>query len=336
MKKNNTLKKQKLNVTRIQKPNTMKTKTTIFKTAFIAFALFCSAQTFAQTYPEAPDPGISLPEDLNVGTVTFDGTTSSFASVTTNTVAFYKPDEANLGAPLTGFILQASLTDDNTVPITFESYIWYELSYDGTTETANVLTGEIGQTLTVSNLSAGYHKYRVKGQLQEGTVFCPSDEYQDMIVFVLPRLNVAPILTGTTLIYCENDVPATGSNTLTATIEADYTGNPTSAYPKPGDTDAAAAFSLTYQWYAVPATAPSTPIAIATSAEVDLSTLTTPLTPGTYTFYLEVEYATAIRSNVTEQRPYVIYKGNVDAVTGTVIVTATPGTPTITVDSVVD
>lgn len=317
----------------------MKTKNNIFKTAFIAFALICSAQTFAQVFPSAPTLPVSVPADLKGGTVTFDGSNESYDNnPTANTVAYYKPDTGT--GSVTGVILEASLDDNGTA---FSNYIWYEISYTGGAETANQIGTGSTNTFTVSNLTSGYHKYRVRGEVGS-TVVCPSDEYQDMIVFVLPELDVDLANVTGTLTYCEDAVP-TGVEAVqlsAGAITADYTDN-TNDYPKPGETDATADFALTYHWYAVPVSAPTTTIDLgtATTADVDLTTLMTAssasLVPDTYTFYVEVEYVNSIRDNsVAPIRSYVIYGGVGTVTTSQVVITPIPGTPTISVDSVLD
>lgn len=310
----------------------MKLKNNTLKTLFFTVVVFASVQVFGQTvYPTVPTASpIDSPDDFNLGTVTYDGTSETFSAFVTpaSAVAFYKTV-----APGTSVNLGASLNDGNGN--TFVSYIWYEMSYDGTVETENVISGETASSITIKSLSPGYHKFRVRGQVGT-TVSCPSVEYQDAIIFVLPPLDVTPTIggTNTNLTYCENNPPVTGDLILSASVTADYTGNG-NAYAKPGETDATADFALTYQWYKIPATS-GTGVAItgATSATLDLSTLSTPLSSDTYTFYVDVEYASAIKDKGT--RIYVTYGGASSATSGAITVTPTPGTPTISITGISD
>lgn len=317
----------------------MKTKMNFLKMALMALALMGGTQIFAQVtpgeFPADPTGQITVPADLNGGLVTYNSTTDeeSFSAVS-GAVMFFRPTTGFTDASPDGSVvnLEASVTDGNGN--SFASYLWYEVSFDataGTEEQGSPITGETAVTFSPKNLKPGYNKFRVRGQMGDTSLYCPSVEYQDVIVFVLPQLEVTPAIPGgTSLTYCIDDLPTTE---LTATINADYTGN-SNDYPKPGNSnDAATDFALTYQWYAIPASAPTTMIALGTTATVDLSTLST-LAPDTYTFYLDVEYDSNIRTK--GGRTYVTYGGTGTATTNDITLTPTPGTPTITVLGVDD
>ena len=319
----------------------MKTKMNFLKTALMALALMGTTQLFAQVtpgeFPNNPTLPITQPSDLNGGLVTFDGTDESFAALG-GTVMFYRPTTVDpIGS---GVNLEASLDDGDGND--FSSYLWYKVSYTGGSESeGTAITGATARDYSPTNLEPGYNKFRVRGEMEDaGSGFsCPSDEYQDVIVFVLPQLDMTLSDVNGTLTYCENDVP-TGMNAVelsAGTVTADYTGNGND-YPTPGATDADADFALTYHWYAIPDSDPTNPIDLGTAstATVDLTTLTAgnPLQPDSYTFYVEVEYATSIRDK--ETRAYVTYGDAGNATTTPVVITPTPGTPEITVLDVED
>src|SRR5690606_20545632 len=118
-------------------------------------------------------------------------------------VLFYNP--ATSGPSIT---LNASVGDD--AGATFDSYQWNTVSADGT---ETLITGETTVALTATALVPGYHKYRVYGLVNngDGTLTCQSDEYQDIILFVLPELTVTTLtnLNGNPTGYCVADIPAT-------------------------------------------------------------------------------------------------------------------------------
>ena len=307
----------------------MKINVNLLKTAILAFVLAVPAQILAQVYPDAPMGKVAQPSDLNGGLVTFDGTNESFAPLG-GTVMFFRPTSVDPAG--SGVNLSASLTDGNGN--SFSSYLWHKVTYTGGSEDEGTpIAGETAATFNPTNLDPGYNKFRVRGETGSSVSSCPSTEYQDVIVFVLPQLDVTPEVNGTELVYCANDVP-TGADaiTLSADIIADYTGN-TNDYPKPGEADADADFTLTYDWYAVPQGG-GTAIQLGNTKDLDLATATNPLTPGTYEFYVEVEYDSGIRAKNT--RNYVTYGGSTVVTSQTVVVTDTPGTPTISVLSVED
>lgn len=340
---NNPMKSTKTKTSLIKNPEIMKTKMNFLKTSVMAIALMGTTPIFAQVipgeFPTAPTGQITLPSDLNGGLVTFDGTDESFAALG-GTVMFYRPTTVNpIGS---GVNLEASLDDGDGND--FSSYLWYKVSYTGGSEDQGaVVHTSTTTTFSPTNLEPGYNKFRVRGEV--GTsVSCPSDEYQDVIVFVLPQLEVALSDVNGTLTYCENDVP-TGANVVqlsAGTVTADYTGNGND-YPTPGETDADADFALTYHWYAIPDSAPTTTIDLGTASTpiVDLTTLTvgSPLQPDSYTFYVEVEYDAAIRNKTRldgTDRTYVTYGDIGNATTTPVVITLTPGTPEITVVGIDD
>lgn len=327
----------------------MKTKMNFLKTAVMAMALMGAAQVSAQV-PTGPSGKVTQPSDLNVGKVTFDGTTETFTVVSNlpgndpaENVGFYLPTDVAMmtGPSVTSMTMHASAQDSNGE--SFVSFNWYEVSASGAETLIANTTADPNPSLntyTFTDLTPGYHKFRVKGEVSVDN--CESNEYEDMIVFVLPQLDVEPSSVSGTLTYCEDDVP-TGSNAVelsAGTVTADYTGN-TNGYSTPGTTDADADFALTYNWYAVPSGGTATHIGSANTATVDLTTLTgaNPLQPDSYTFYVEVEYDTAIRDKARPdgtERSYVTYGGSTNVTTTPVVITKTPGTPTITVTDVTD
>lgn len=297
----------------------MKTNSILSKTLLV-FCILGIHYLSAQTYPGTATTPVTIPADLNVGTVTND---TGGVTTAPDGVLFYNP--ATTGPSMD---LGASLTDANGN--TFSSYEWYTMTYSGTTETENVITGETTATLSRSSLSPGYHKYRVYGL--GGAASCQSDDYQDMIVFVLPEVGVTSSYDdngNTGLIYCSNDVPdeanAITLSTANANYTSDYTAN-TDGYPEPAPDD----FDYTYEWFAIPATAPSTPVSISTTSSAAI-TLTT---PGTYTFKVKVQYS--VKSDASKS--YTVFENVVQngANDLEVVITEAPGNPTISIDSVTD
>ncbi|MEH6681498.1 MAG: hypothetical protein V7724_13190 [Sediminicola sp.] len=296
----------------------MKTVGKIMTYALTLVLLFASARTIAQVVAPIPTTPITAPANLDVGILT-DNT----LPVTTvdGAVLFYNP--ATSGPSLT---VTASL--DDGAGNTFTGYEWYAITTDGTTETETLISGASTQDLPLTALEPGYHKYRVYGLVENGTVVCQSDNFEDIILFVLSPLTVETTfeLNGNALTYCANDVPATPIVLSVGSLEADYSTN-TNGYANPDASD----FDVTYNWFAVQDGDTANPLDLANTTESYEVTLTD---PGTYTFFVEVEYTVKDPGS----RDYITYVGAVEDAGSDleIVVSPTPGTPTLTIGSVVD
>src|SRR5690606_886672 len=261
----------------------MKETTTLLKICLVGFFLTITTSLFAQVAPTPTTP-ITTPANLDVGTIADDQT--EVVEVTT-AVLFYNP----AGTAIT---LKASETDVVT-GLDYSSYVWHRVNQDGTIEET---LGETTGTLNVTSLQPGYYRYRVFGFIDDEGVICQSDAYQDLIFFVLRPL--APSATagaGAVTKFCLNE-PPTDPLVLEADVvfDAAYNANKFTN-PAVGD------FALTYRWYAVNDNDPGTQIPLTDPAtatnpgainniEIDYTDLTD---FGSYTFFVEVQYANSIK-----------------------------------------
>lgn len=307
------------------------TQTKTLKVSLVGLLLMIGTVSYAQLIAPVPKATIATSEDLNLGTLNNDATD---VVATVNTVLFYNP--ATNGPSIT---LRASLTDDSMPPLEFDSYLWYQITYNGTEEIATLIAGETGRDLSLTALQPGYHKYRVYGLVDNDGEVCQSDEFQDIIFFVLrPLAPTATTGTGAITEYCANDVP-TGSLALEADVAYGAPDFNSNGYANPNID----AFNLTYRWYAINSNDPGTQIALTdpatgtnTGAEnnvsVDYSSLTA---PGTYTFYVEVQYSENIKPR--DGREHAIWTAAVGGGTPyQLTVSPIPGRPTITIENPVD
>ncbi|UGU16981.1 hypothetical protein LS482_03695 [Sinomicrobium kalidii] len=296
----------------------MKSFGIFLKKGLVILFLTCAVPAFAQIVAPVPTTPVSTPENLDVGSLT-----NNTLPVTTinDAVLFYDPSTSGPSITLT-----ASLDDGQGN--TFTGYEWYNITTDGTTETENLIAGEATQNLTLTQLAPGYHKFRVYGLVDDGSVICQSDDFEDIILFVLSPLTVDTAFdtNGNPLAYCATDVPATPIELSVTSLNADYSAN-TNGYANPAGND----FEVSYAWYAVKDGDTVNPIDLATTTDTYSVTLTD---PGTYTFYVEVEYVVKDKGS----RDYVTYTGNVQdaGVDLEIVVSPTPGAPTITIGSVTD
>lgn len=305
----------------------MKTTMTMLKPGLVGLFLMISTAIFAQTAPNLTLP-ITGFANLGIGTLD-DGELPE--SATADAVLFYNP--ATNGPSLT---LTASVTDAVT-GLNFSSYIWQEI--DGAEAVINEFDVTTNQ-LPLSGLLPGYHRYRVYGLVEDSGVSCQSDEFQDIILFVLRPLAVtAPTTTDAILNFCINDIPA-GSLALGADVAFNSEiGYNTKGFPTPTAED----FELTYRWYAINDANPGVQIPLTDPASITSAGAENNITVdyadftevGTYTFHVEVEYSNAIRDR--ETREHAVWTATVGGVTPLeIVVTPTPGRPTITIEAVND
>lgn len=309
----------------------MKTTMTMLKAGLLGLFLAGSVAATAQVVAPVPSTPIEAPEDLDIGTLNDDETTVT--PTIPPAVFFYRPEGTNL-------TLRASLTDDSTDPITFTSYEWYEINTtDGVSEITDIQMTTT-RDLVLTNLQPGYHKYRVYGLVNDAGIICQSDEFQDIIFFVLRPLDpTATVETDAITEFCLNAPPAEALD-LTATVDF---GTPTyeSSYANPAVND----FALSYRWYAVNNNDPGTQIELPTATPtatgathtLSISEYTNLLQVGTYTFYVEVQYSDAIKDR--EDRAHALWTTQVTTSAGMpyeLVVTPAPGRPTITIVEVTD
>lgn len=313
----------------------MKNKLTLLKMGLVGLFLMAAVVANGQIIP-TPSSTISSPTDLQVGTIE-DGV-GAIAPTDPPAVFFYRSDGTG-----TSITLQASLTDASATPLTFTSYVWYEVTTtDGVSD--DVPTTPLSETtrnLVLENLQPGYHKYRVYGLIEDGTASCQSEEFQDIVFFVLRPLSpTASAATGAITEFCLDNPPATALE-LTANVAFDdpnYVGN----YANP-DVDA---FDLTYRWYAIKDGETATQIDLPENVVTEdggthtlsISDYTALLEAGNYTFYVEVQYSNGIKDRVGRTHAIwstqVLADGSTDAFELTV--TPIPGRPTITIEGIND
>ncbi|TJZ54967.1 hypothetical protein FAZ15_16025 [Sphingobacterium olei] len=313
----------------------MKSQLKLWKTGLVAlFLLVLADGAYAQLVAPVPSSPVTNKTDLNLGTLD-DGVLP--ITDQPNTILFYKE---NAGVSETGLTLRASLVDNSSVPLTFTSYIWYKLAYDGVAETPVVVAGETTRDLVLGALEPGYYKYRVYGLVEDGTVTCQSDEFQDIVFFVLRPVDpTANPEIGSITQFCENVVPTTGLQ-LNASLVFDANVAYQGGYPN-ADVDQ---FEMTYRWYAINIDAPGTQIELpgnvntvsGASNSLTITDYSNLLVPGTYHFYVEVQYSEDIKER--ENRPHALWTAQVGgSVTPyELVVTPKPGRPTITIEAVND
>ncbi|SKC03355.1 hypothetical protein SAMN05660841_03761 [Sphingobacterium nematocida] len=315
----------------------MKNKLKLLKTGLLAL-LLCTLINSSLAQLAAPVPTIPIDSKSKLGLGTLDdgvGTVTDQA----NTILFYKETG---GVSVTGLTLRASLTDDNsTDPLEFTSYRWYKMGYDGTTETPAEISGQTTRDLALTALQPGYYKYRVYGLVEDGTVLCQSEEFQDIIFFVLRPLDPTASAAANSLAgFCIGEEASAADLVLNSTVEfsaIDYQGG---SYPNP----AVGNFDLAYRWYAVKKGDVSntkiylqtTPVNSTGAANTfTLSDYTALADAATYQFFVEVQYSEAIKQR--DNREHALWTARVGGDTPyELIVSPKPGRPTITIETVND
>lgn len=305
----------------------MKKTTTLLKISLVGLFLAISTTIYAQTAPNPTTP-IMASSDLDVGTIDNDETT---VTPVATAVVFYNPG----GSSIT---LEASETDVVT-GLAYSSYLWHEIAQDGI---ISETLAEEGRQLVVTGLEPGYYRYRVYGYIDDDGVICQSDDYQDLVFFVLRPLALTAG-TGLDAIteFCLNEIP---EDALALEVDVDfdaavdYNDN---SFTQPTVDE----FAMTYRWYAInsndaatqiPLTEPAT--ATNAGAENAISLDYEDLTAiGTYTFHVEVQYSDGIKAR--EDRSHALWTAQVlndEGAPFELVVTPIPGRPTITIESVVD
>lgn len=129
-------------------------------------------------------------------------------------------------------------------------YTWIDVNGGNTT------LPDKTNAILLSNLTPGYHTYRVMGTVTS-TATCTAD-FEEFTIYVLPALNISIASSGNAVsnIYCTDNLPA--SVLLSATV------SPT--------TPVSETFGYNYQWYQV-AGATETEIAGATSSTYSVTNL---------------------------------------------------------------
>ena len=296
----------------------MKTTTTPLKTSLVGLFLTLATAIYAQQAPPAPSTPISTPDDLHIGTINDDETT---VTPVADAVLFYNPNG-------TSITLTASTTDQVT-GLDYTEYIWHRVAQDGTILSTE---SETSGTLTLTGLTPGFYRYRVYGWIDDDGVVCQSDEYQDIIFFVLRPLAItSEAATGAIQQFCLGEAP-TEQLTLNSTVTFDNTVpyNTDGTFPNPENTSD---FELAYRWYAINDQAPTTEIPITNPASIDYADFDA---LGTYTFHVEVTYANTLKDRGTREHAIwdtqVMLGGEVFELT----VTPRPGRPTITIEAITD
>lgn len=313
----------------------MKTTMTMFRTSLVALFLTLSANAFAQVVAPIPTTPIANPGNLEVGTLN-DNTAP--VTIMADAVLFYNYI-TGVGPNLT---LAASLLDENG--LAFTDYVWIRVTNDGGNEEFETLS-ETENELSLENLAPGYHKYRIHGIVDnEDEVICQSDEFQDIILFVLRPLDLTATATDAIARFCANDIP---DGNLDLNVAVDF--NSLILYNDNGyDNPAVGGFNLTYRWYAVETgndeTEAANQISLATNENISGATndisipygdLSFATTAGTYRFYVEVRYSDDIKN--PGDRAHALWTGVVGGDTPVELeITPIPGRPTITIEEIID
>jgi len=213
------------------------------------------------------------------------------------------------------FTLTASANDGNGN--TYSSYQWSQVNEAGGADALS----ETSASLSLENVTPGYHTYRVYGVTAGDGASCKADEFQDFTVYVLPPLTVsASVPDATVLKYCMNDVRPEGDPkaiVLTASVD----GFSTTPYKANISTvHTAADFGYDYKWYRVDASN------VRTEVGTNQSTYTVNGTDaGTFTYQCDITYKV---KNVCAAFTATVKRSGADA---KIIVTPVPGKPTITI-----
>lgn len=307
----------------------MKQTNSLLRIGLVGLFLTFTAAVFAQTAPATVTP-INSASDLDVGTINDDQTT---VTANVDAVLFYNPSGTS--------ITLNALETDLVTGLDYDEYTWHSINQDGSIAATEA---ETGRQLTINGLAPGYYRYRVYGFINDAGIICQSDEYQDIIFFVLPDLTAAAApAAGALPALCITDDTSGQSLILNGTVNYNalvpFNSN---SFVNPDVDD----FALTYRWYAVNDEDPSVQIPLTTPATETNAGAASSITidydvlkasgAGTYTFHVEVEYSSAIKAR--GGREHAIWTAQV--MNGTeaykLQITPTPGRPTITIGSITD
>lgn len=301
----------------------------LLKISLVGLFLTFTTALFGQGGPAAI-PSVTPPvngfSSLHVGT--YNDGAGTIVNSMADGVLFY---QVSGGSSATSITLQASTDDANG--LNFDLYAWYKIT-DASGALPTAALGETTRNLTVNGLQPGFHRFRVYGIVESSTgTNCNSEEFQDIVIFVLNSLDPTVIAATTAITeFCISDNP-TATNTLSTTINFASTYN--SDLPGP----AVSAFDYTYHYYAIKDGDTSNKISLGTATtqngntntlDIDYSILQT-AGVGTYTFFVEVSYSDAIKDNTG--KAYAIWESQVtkDGSNYTIEVIPQPGRPTITI-----
>ncbi len=239
----------------------------------------------------------------------------------------------------TSFRLTASTTSSSTdgqADITFDNIKWYfknDAGGFGDLPDLNLTTATVSGTansqLTLNGLKPGFYTFMAVGETAGEVCVTEPEEFT---VFVLPPLTVTLSSDLQSNIYCQDDLPPTSNNTLTASVSFDATHSLNTQTPYSSTNPTLGDFELRYRWYKVTENGTldiqATPLAIHTpSANTTTDTYNVVETElGRWKYYVVVDYT------VKNSGPYQTVLGGG---TPTIIeVTPKPGRPTITIEAV--
>lgn len=306
----------------------MKHNLPIFRVAIIGLFVTLSVNATAQQTPDPTIP-VTVNADLKTGTINDDGATALIADA----VLYYVPGS---GSSIT---LVASDTDENGK--TFSHYAWYEVNADGTEGATVTPTDPTNPELALTELGPGYHRYRVYGFVDDGSV-CMSSEYQDMILYVLNPLATSAT-TAAIEAFCKDE-------TGTLEMEAEVNFGSTHAGANlgtSGSNPSVGELSKKYTLYAMydDGTNPAVRVELddvtvnAATNEFEVSYAQVN-NVGSYTFFVEVEYNSAIKDKGARPEGHGFWTAQVQKGGNPYVLTVTekPGRPTITIkaNSIVD
>lgn len=316
----------------------MKNRMKLLKSGLVVLILsgICS---LVQAQIIAPQPTLPIVNKagLNLGIMN-NGATAVSSTDPGTTVLFYV---AKGGAYPDGTTITLKGSELDAGNVAFVSYEWRQVTASGATETESTTVAGTNNTLLLKELTPGYYKYRVRGMAANS---CLSEEYQDVIFFVLAPLSASAAVSGTPLTgFCVDNTAG-----LSLALKTDvafaaplYQGG----YANPTVDQ----FKLTYKWYAYNETTSErvefTDVSSGANHSAAGATNTFTLSaadfadlaakPGTYRFHVEVQYHSDIKDRGT--RTHALWTAQVGGDTPyKLVVTPKPGRPTITIESVVD
>lgn len=243
------------------------------------------------------------------------GFSASAQSISVSGDLSVSPGGTVFTADAASFKLTASADDGNGV--TYTKYAWAEINPSGG---GDPITGQESAVLQLTNVSPGYHTYRVFGIKDNADGAVCSGETADFTVYVLPKLQVTATIPNSTILkYCANDVPPAGGSKeilITAQVTGfDGTPNKVGGLPEHTHSD----FVYEYKWFRVATDGTKTPVGTDQPTYAVVGT-----DAGNYKYEVQVAY----KVKNTTSYSVVAQSNGGDA---QIIVAPKPGKPTITI-----
>ncbi|HEY1024220.1 MAG TPA: hypothetical protein VGE26_03590 [Sphingobacteriaceae bacterium] len=207
---------------------------------------------------------------------------------------------------------------DDSQGVTYTKFAWAEVNAAGG---GTPIGGQESAELQLSNVTPGYHIYRVQGIKNNGDDVICNGDWADFTVYVLPRLKVmATIPNATILKYCADAVPSSGgANEIL--ITAAVTGfDDVCNVPKDMPNHTFSEFAYEYKWFRISADNTRTEVAGANESTYSVNTADI----GSYKYEVQI----AFKVNSGTWFGTVAQSNGGDA---QIIVAPKPGKPTITI-----